>query len=391
MDKRDYYEVLGVAKDASDQEIKAAYRKKAIQYHPDKNPGNKEAEEKFKEAAEAYSVLSNPEKRQRYDQFGHAGMSGNGGFSGGGMNMEDIFSAFGDIFGGGFGGGFSGFGGGGFGGFGGSGRSSQRVHRGNDIRVRLALTLEEISTGVEKKIKVNKYVKCPHCNGSGAEAGSGVETCKTCGGSGRVSRVQQTLFGQMQSVTTCPTCGGTGKTITKKCSSCGGSGVVKADEVIPVQIPAGVAQGMQLTVNGKGNCGPMNGINGDLLVVIEELPHDLFKRDGDDILYDKYVSISEAALGASIEIPTLANPVKIKLPSGTQSGKILRVKGKGLPEVNSRSKGDLLVSINVWVPKSLTREETQILDQLKSSSNFSPSPSKKKDKGFFDRVRDMFD
>lgn len=394
MSKRDYYEVLGVNKYATAQEIKSAYRKKAIQYHPDKNPGDKEAEGKFKEAAEAYEVLSNPDKRSRYDQFGHAGLEGAGGggaYSGGGMNMEDIFSRFGDIFGSAFGGGFSGGGFSGFGGgFGGNQHTTRKVHRGNDIRVRLALTLEEIAEGAEKKIKVNKYVKCPTCGGSGAESGSGYQTCTTCGGTGRVSRIQQTLFGQMQSVSACPTCGGTGKIITKKCNNCYGNGVVKDDEIITVKVPAGVAEGMQLTVTGKGNCGPMNGINGDLLVVIEEKPHDIFRRDGDNLLYDKYISISETVLGASVEIPTLKNPVKIKIPAGTPAGKVLRIKGKGLPSVNSYGKGDILVSINVWIPKSLTREETTILEKLGESPNFKPSPTKK-DKGFFDRVRDMFD
>jgi molecular chaperone DnaJ len=383
--KRDYYEVLGVDKNATDKEIKSAYRKKAIQYHPDKNPGDKEAEEKFKEAAEAYEVLSDPNKRTRYDQFGHEGLSGSG-FGGGGMNMEDIFSRFGDIFGG-----FGGFGGFSDFGFGSSGGGrTQRVHRGNDIRVRLSLTLEEISTGVEKKIKVKKYIKCKECGGSGAEKGSGYETCSTCHGSGQVSKVSNTIFGQMQTVGTCPACGGVGKIIKKKCNNCGGDGIVKDDEVINVKIPAGVSEGMQLNVNGKGNAGPMNGINGNLLVLIEEKPHSVFTRDGDNILLDKFISITDAALGTSLEIPTLANPVKIKIPAGTQSGKVFRIKGKGLPRVNSYSKGDLLVSVNVWIPKSLSRDETKILENLKNSSNFKPSPSKR-DKGFFNKVKDIYE
>ncbi|MDR2084677.1 MAG: molecular chaperone DnaJ [Bacteroidales bacterium] len=387
MAKRDYYEVLGVAKGATDQEIKSAYRKKAIQFHPDKNPGDKEAEEKFKEAAEAYEVLSDPDKRSRYDQFGHDGMRGaaGGGFTASEMDINEIFSRFGDIFGGGFGGGFESF-------FGGGTRTGgrQRVHRGKDIRVRLALTLEEIATGVEKKIKVSKYIKCDECSGSGAEKGSGYQTCSTCGGSGQVSSVQQSFFGVRQVVSMCPNCGGTGKIIVKKCHKCGGDGIVKSDEVISVKIPAGVAEGMQLTVSGKGNAGPMNGISGDLLVVIEELPHKLFRRDNNNILYDKFVNISDAILGASLEIPTLGNPVKIKIPAGTQTGKVLRVKGKGLPSVNYHGKGDLLVSVNVWVPKHLTKEETKMIEQLKNSSSFNP-PDTIKDKGFFDRVKDMFD
>ncbi|MDL2239347.1 molecular chaperone DnaJ [Bacteroidales bacterium OttesenSCG-928-K03] len=387
MTKRDYYEVLEVAKTATDQEIKSAYRKKAIQYHPDKNPGDKEAEEKFKEAAEAYEVLSDANKRSRYDQFGHEGMRGaaGGGFNASEMDLNEIFSRFGDIFGGGgFSGGFESF-------FGGGARSGRpRVHRGKDIRVRLALTLEEIATGVEKKIKVNKYIKCDECGGSGAEKGTGYQTCSTCGGSGQVTSVQQSFFGVRQVVSTCPNCSGTGKVIVKKCNKCLGNGIVKADEVISVRIPAGVAEGMQLTVSGKGNAGPMNGINGDLLVVIEEIPHESFRRDGNNILYDKFINVTDAILGTSLQIPTLGNPVKIKIPAGTQTGKVLRVKGKGLPSVNYHGKGDLLVSVNVWVPKHLTKEETKIIEQLKDSPNFNP-PETIKDKGFFDRVKDMFE
>ena len=387
MAKRDYYEVLGVEKNSTEQEIKSAYRKKAIQYHPDKNPGDKDAEEKFKEAAEAYEVLSDPNKKSRYDQFGHAGMqgaAGGGGYNASEMDINEIFSRFGNIFSG-FEGGFSSF-------FGGGGGQSQsrRVHRGQDIRVRLALTLEEISDGVEKKIKVNKYIPCDECGGSGAERGSTPQTCGTCKGSGRVTSVQQSFFGVQQVVSACPTCGGTGKIITRKCNKCTSHGVVKSDEVLTVRIPAGVAEGMQLTVSGKGNAGPMNGVNGDLLVVIEEIAHKLFRRDDDNILYDKFVNIADAILGASLEIPTLGNPVKIKIPAGTQTGKVLRIKGKGLPSVNYHGRGDLLVSVNVWIPKNLSKEESRMIEEMKKSQNFNP-PDATKDKGFFDRVRDMFD
>ena len=393
MTKKDYYEVLGVSRDASDQEIKSAYRKKAIQYHPDKNPGDKEAEEKFKEAAEAYDVLSHPDKRQRYDQFGFDGLSGMGG-SGGFSSMDDILSHISDLFGGDlFGsGGFGGSSFGGFGGFGGGfGGSHKRVLRGSDIRVTLKLTLEEISNGVEKKIRVNKYVKCNECNGSGAEKGSGYKQCPTCHGSGTITRIQNSLFGRIQTSSVCPTCGGEGQIISKKCPKCNGDGIVREDEVITINVPAGVAKGMQLTLSGRGNCGPRNGINGDLLVVIDEVPHELFDRDGNNIRYYKYISICEAVLGSSVEIPTLDKPVKVKIPAGTQAGEILRVKGKGLPEVNSYNRrGDLLVCINIWIPKKLSHDEEKILQSLAESPNFIPNATKK-DGGFFDRVKKLFE
>ncbi len=384
MAKRDYYEVLGVAKTATIAEIKKAYRKKAIQYHPDKNPGDKEAEEKFKEAAEAYEVLSDENKRSRYDQFGHAGVGGaaGGGFGGGGMNMEDIFSQFGDIFGGhfGFGGGFGGSGG---------GRRGRRVNRGSNLRVRVKLDLKEIAHGAEKKIKVNKYIACKACNGTGAENGSSYSTCSTCGGSGHVTRVQQTFLGQMQTQSVCPNCGGEGQIITHKCKSCNGNGIVKGEEVITINIPAGVEDGMQLSVSGKGNAAARGGINGDLIVQIEEIPHEQLKRDGQNLLYDHYISIPEAILGTTIEVPTVDGKAKIKVPAGTQGGKVFRLRGKGLPSVEYHGQGDLLVNINVWTPQNLSSEEKKIMEKLMKSSNFTPKPTAK-DKSFFDRMRDYF-
>jgi molecular chaperone DnaJ len=382
MSKRDYYEVLGVSKSASEAELKKAYRKKAIQFHPDKNPGNKEAEENFKEAAEAYEVLSNSEKRQRYDQFGHAGMGGaaGGGF-GGGMNMEDIFSHFGDIFGGG-----SFFGGG----FGGGGRSSRRVNRGSNLRVKVKLTLKEIAEGVEKKIKVKKYVECNSCNGSGAKDGSSFSTCSTCNGSGQVTRVQNTILGQMQTASTCPSCNGEGKMITNKCSSCAGEGIVRDEEVISINIPAGVAEGMQLSVSGKGNAARRGGINGDLLILIQEEEHPELVRDENDLLYNLFISIPDSILGTAVEIPTIENKVKVKIDGGTQPGKILRLRGKGLPDVNGYGRGDLLVKINVWVPNNLTKEEKKVLEKLQNSESFKPKPTSQ-EKSFFKKVRNFFE
>jgi molecular chaperone DnaJ len=376
MAKRDYYEVLGVSKSASAEEIKKAYRKQAIKYHPDKNHGDKEAEENFKEAAEAYEVLSNTEKRQRYDQFGHAGVGGaaGGGF-GGGMTMEDIFSSFGDIFGG-------------FGGFGNRG-GSRHVNKGTNLRVKVKLSLSDMVNGVTKKIKVNKYVSCDVCGGTGAKDSHSYSTCSTCGGSGHVTRIANTFLGQMQTTSTCPSCNGEGKIITHKCSACSGEGVVRKEEIISINIPAGVSEGMQLSVSGKGNAARRGGINGDLLVVIQEEEHEELIRDGNDLIYNLFLSFPEAALGITVAIPTVEGKVKIKIEQGTQPGKILRLRGKGIPEINGYGKGDLLVNVHVWTPKHLSKEEAKILEKLKDSENFIPKPDKK-DKGFFERMRNYF-
>jgi molecular chaperone DnaJ len=381
MSKRDYYDVLGVSRSASPDEIKKAYRQMAIKYHPDKNPGDKAAEEKFKEAAEAYEVLSDANKKQRYDQFGHAGV-GSSAASGGGQgfsSMEDIFSQFGDIFGGAFGGGF-----------GGGGRGGRRVNRGSNLRVKVKLTLEEIATGAEKKLKVPKYVSCSSCHGSGAAGGSSMKTCSTCKGSGQVTQYMNTMLGRMQTTTTCPACGGEGQTITDKCKSCHGDGIVRGEEMITVKIPAGVHEGIQLSVSGKGNAGARGGVPGDLIVVIEEAPHEHFSRDGNNLFYEHYISIPDAALGSSAEIPTLEGKARIKIEAGTQSGKVLRLKGKGLPDINGYSRGDLLVSIQVWTPTHLSAEEKKQLEKFRDSQNFKPNPSKK-EKGFFERMREYFE
>ena len=387
MAKRDYYEVLGVSKNASDDEIKKAYKKMAIKYHPDRNPDDKEAEAKFKEAAEAYDVLRDPQKRARYDQFGPEGVNGAGGFGGGGMNMDDIFSMFGDIFGGrggGFGGGF-----GGFSGFGGGGGSQQRRYRGSDLRVKVKLTLKEISTGVEKKFKLKKYVPCDQCHGTGAEGDGGSETCPTCKGSGSVIRNQQTILGTMQTRVTCSTCGGEGKIIKNKCKKCGGDGIVYGEEVVSVNIPAGVAEGMQLSMGGKGNAGKHNGVAGDLLILVEEEPHQDLIRDENDLIYNLLLSFPTAALGGAVEIPTIDGKVKVKIDSGTQPGKVLRLRGKGLPNVNGYGTGDLLVNISIYVPEALNKEEKNTLEKMEASDNFKPNTSVKekifkKFKSFFD-------
>ena len=379
--KRDYYEVLGVPKDASPEQIKKAYRQKALKYHPDKNPGDPGAEAKFKEAAEAYEVLSNPEKKSRFDQFGHAGMGNNfGGGFGGGMSMEDIFSQFGDIFGGAFGGFGGGFGG---------GRATRRVNKGSNLRIKVKLSLEEILHGVEKKIKVNKYVACRECGNTGARDGKSFQTCTTCNGMGRVTRVTNTILGQMQTTSTCPQCGGEGKSITDKCTACYGNGVQKEEEIISINIPAGVSEGMQLSLGGKGNAAARGGIPGDLIVLIEETPHERIIRDGHNLLLDHYISFPQATLGTTIEVPTLEGKARIKIEAGTQPGKVLRLKGKGLPSVNTYGRGDLLVNINVWTPQKVSREEKEALETLELSVNFKPNPTKN-EKSFFERMKDVF-
>ena len=390
MAKRDYYEVLGVDKSASADEIKKAYRKLAIQYHPDKNPGNKEAEEKFKEAAEAYSVLSDADKKARYDQFGHAGVEGAGpDFSGGFGNLNDILN---DLFGGAFGGGFGGFGGFG-GGFGGArgGQRQQRVYRGRDIRVRVKLTLEEIAKGVEKEISIEKSVPCTECGGKGAKNSSDIKTCSACNGTGQVQRVTNSIFGQTVTYSTCQQCGGEGKVVTNPCRSCGGTGLVRKRETIKVKIPAGVEAGMQLTIQGEGHAAKNNGINGDLLVVIEEQEHQDLKREGNNLYYTKVISLPDAILGAEVEVPCLDGPYKIKVDAGTQSGTVVRLRNKGLPTVNGYGgTGDMYVKFAVWIPKRLDREDKAVIESLRGKESFKPNPSKE-DKSFFDKIKDLFD
>jgi molecular chaperone DnaJ len=366
--KKDYYEILGVSKNASEAEIKKAYRKKAIEFHPDKNPGNKEAEENFKQAAQAYEVLSDANKKARYDQFGHQAFENGGGGAGGfgGMNMDDIFSQFGDIFGGGFGG----FGGGG----------GQRRAKGSNLRIKVKLTLEEVANGVEKKVKVKRKVQAP---------GVTYKTCSTCNGQGQVMRVTNTILGRMQSSSTCPSCGGSGQTLDKKPADADSQGMITEDETVSIKIPAGVADGMQLKVSNKGNDAPGNSVPGDLIVAIEEIEHETLKREGENLHLDLYISFSEAVLGASKDIDAVNGKVRIKLEEGIQSGKILRLKGKGLPSLNSYGSGDLLVHINVWTPKTLNKEQKQFFEKNLNDDNFSPSPEKS-EKSFFEKVKDMF-
>ena len=388
MAKRDYDEVLGVEKNASADEIKKAYRKAAVKYHPDKNPGDKEAEEKFKEAAEAYDVLSDDQKRARYDQFGHAGMEGGaggfgGGFSGGGFTMEDIFRNFGDIFGGHFGGGFGGFGGG-------SSSRGRSVNRGSDLRVKVRLSLKEIAEGCTKKIKIAKQVACDECGGTGAKDSNSYSTCPNCNGAGYTIETVNSFFGRAQTQRVCPTCGGEGKVITSPCSKCRGEGVVRGEEVVEIRIPAGVAEGMQLSVSGKGNAARRGGINGDLLVVIEEEKNPELVRDGSDLLHNLKIPVTTAILGGEVEVPTIDSKARIKIAAGTQAGKVLRLKGKGLPELNGYGRGDILAIVDVIIPTKLTSEEKRLLEKLADQPNFKKTDTPRGEQNIFDRMRNFF-
>ena len=385
MTKRDYYEVLGVSKTASADEIKKAYRKVAMQYHPDRNPGDKSAEEKFKEAAEAYEVLSDADKKAKYDRFGHQAFGpgmGGGGFNGGGMNMDDIFSQFGDIFGESMFGSM-------FGGGGGARTSRGHGNRGSNLRVKIKLNFEEMAKGVTKNIKVKKYVPCNVCNGTGAKDKSSIQTCPTCHGSGQVRKVSNTFLGQMQTVSTCPTCNGEGSTISAKCTHCKGEGRMYAEETVSIDIPAGVQEGMQLSMSGKGNAGERGGAPGDLLIVIEEEAHKELHRDGLNVAYELYITFPEAVFGTTVEVPTIDGRAKIKIPAGTQSGKIFRLKGKGFPEVQGYQRGDQLVHVNIWTPQNLTAEEKSMLEKMNESPNFKPQPGKS-EKSFFEKVKEVF-
>lgn len=392
--KRDYYEVLGVSKNATADEIKKAYRKLAIKYHPDKNPDDKEAEEKFKEAAEAYEVLSNDEKRQKYDQFGHSmgpqgfgGFGGAGGFSAGGMSMEDIFAQFGDIFGGHFSGGF-----GGFGGATGS-RSSRRrqspQRRGADLRITVKLTLNEILTGVDKTLKIPTYVKCDHCNGTGAKDGTAFSTCPTCHGTGTVSQIVQGIFGPQEAVGVCPQCEGDGKIISETCPYCSGEGIQKKDELVSFHIPAGVTDGMTLTIRGKGNAPRRGGVNGDLLVVIQEIKNPELIRDGNDVIYNLMLDVPTAALGGSVEVPTITGRARLNIPAGTQPGKVLRLRGKGLPEYNRSTTGDELINVMVYIPENLTDKEKEAFEAMREQPNMKPSESTKN--RLFSKLKHIFE
>ncbi len=382
---RDYYDVLGVGKTATADELKKAYRKLAMQYHPDRNPGDHEAETKFKEAAEAYEVLSDSSKRARYDRFGHAGVRGNGASGGGFSDINDIFSAFSDIFGGGSGSIFDDV-------FGGRGRRRGSGQPGSNLRIKLPLTLEEIAFGVEKKIKVKKFSTCATCSGSGAEAGSSYDTCGMCGGAGEVQQVTRSVFGQFVNVQTCPTCSGEGRIIQSKCSACAGDGRVKSEETIPVTVPAGVLEGLYLTIRGAGNAGLRSGPSGDLRVEIEEIPHDSFSREGLDIYHDAFISVPEATLGTELEVPTLEGSAVVQIDSGVQPGRILRMKGKGLPDIQRGRGGDQMIRINVWIPQKLSREEREMMESLQDSDNFMPDTPEtaEKRRSFFDKVKDVF-
>ena len=389
--KKDFYEILGISKSASQDEIKKAYRKTAMQFHPDRNPGDKASEENFKEAAEAYEILSDADKRAQYDRFGHQAFSGargggGGGFNGGGMNMDDIFNQFGDIFGdespfGSF------FGGGGGGRRASTGRSNGV--KGSNLRIKIKLNYEEMAKGASKTVKVKKYVPCGSCSGSGAKDKNSIQTCGTCGGQGQVRKVQSTFLGQMQTVTTCPTCNGEGSTIANKCTNCKGEGRVYGEETVTIEIPAGVQEGMQLSMNGKGNAGERGGANGDLIILIEEEAHAHLHRDGLNVAFDLHISFPDAVFGTNIEVPTIDGKAKIKIPPGTQSGKIFRLKGKGFPAVNSYEKGDQLIHVNIWTPQNVSSDEKQMLEKMQESDNFTPKPEKG-DKSFFDKVREMF-
>ncbi len=386
MAKRDYYEILGVVKSSTADEIKKAYRKVAMQFHPDRNPGDKESEEKFKEAAEAYEVLSDQEKRAQYDRFGHAGVNGRGGAGGAqGMNMDDIFSNFGDIFGEDIFGSF-------FGGGGGrqrSGGGRARGTRGSNLRIKLKMNYEEIAKGANKTVKVKKYTTCTSCTGSGAKDKNAIQNCGTCGGSGQVRKVTNTFLGQMQTVGTCPTCSGEGSTITSKCGACKGEGRVYTEETIAIDIPAGVQDGMQLSLSGKGNAGERGGAPGDLIVLIEEEHHPELQRDNLNVIYDMHISFTDAVFGANPEVPTIDGRAKIKIPAGTQSGKIFRLKGKGFPSINSYEKGDQLIHINIWTPQTLSAEEKELMEKLKDAKNFQPQPEKN-EKSFYSKMKEMF-
>ncbi len=381
--KKDFYEILGVSKSASADEIKKAYRKVAMQFHPDRNPGDKPSEEKFKEAAEAYEILSDQDKRGQYDRFGHSAFGqGRGGGGFGGMNTEDIFSQFGDIFGDDMFGNF----------FGGGGRSRggrSKGVRGNNLRIKIKVNFEEIAKGATKTVKVKKYVSCNTCNGSGAKDKNSMQTCGTCGGNGQVRRVQNTFLGQMQTVTTCPACNGEGNTITNKCTVCKGEGRVFGEETVTLDIPPGVQDGMQLSMSGKGNIGERGGPAGDLIILIEEEQHEYLQRDGLNVAFDLYISFPDAVFGTQIEVPTIDGRAKIKIPPGTQSGKIFRLKGKGFPGINSHEKGDQLIHVNVWTPQHVSSEEKNILEQMQSSQNFQPHPDKN-DKSFWEKIRETF-